>query len=133
MHGQEDQMLVRVLKGERPRVRQKSAASRDAATTRSELAAALERRDHERAFQLVTTLEALESDDARWPRKCGDLLRMAGRPHDAASAYRRAAKCYEQQGFHDRARAMTLLARSLGEQSAQLAPVHRSITPEAAR
>jgi hypothetical protein len=126
-------MLVRLLKGERPLVRHRKPASRAAETMKSELAAALGRHDHARSLELATALEGLEPDDARWPRRCGDLLRMSGRPHDAASAYRRAAKLYAQQGFEDRARAMTALARSLSEQSAHLAPVHNSITPESTR
>lgn len=126
-------MLARVWKSERPRVRPTTAASRDLTALKSEFTAAVGRRDHERTFQLATTLEAMEPNDARWPRKCGDLLRMAGRPHDAAAAFRRTAKCYEQQGFHDRSRAMTVLARSLGEQSAQVSPEHDSISAERAR
>lgn len=126
-------MLVRVFKSERPRVRPKTNAARDAAAMKDALATAVEKRDHQRTFELAITLEGLEPDDARWPRKCGDLLRMAGRPHDAAAAYRRAAKRYEAQGFHDRARAMTVLARSLGGESAHLALVHHSIQPDAGR
>jgi len=125
-------MLVRLLKGERPLVRQKAPASRVAETMKSALAAALGRHDHVRSLELANTLEGLEPEDARWPRRCGDLLRMSGHPHHAASAYRRAAKLYAQQGFEDRSRAMTALARSLSEQSAHLAPVHHSITPERA-
>jgi hypothetical protein len=126
-------MLSRVWKSERPQFRPKTAPSRDVTALKNEFTTSVERRDHERTFQLATTLEAMEANDPRWPRKCGDLLRMAGRPHDAAAAFRRAAKCYEQQGFHDRSRAMTVLARSLGEQSAQVSPEHDSIKVERAR
>jgi hypothetical protein len=124
-------MLLRGFNSSRARPR--TATSRDAAAAKSELAIALERREHERSFELATTLEELEPADPRWPRRCGDLLRLAGRPHDAASAYRRAAQRYEQQGFSDRAKAMSGLARTLAEQSAHLVPEHTSITPEVPR
>jgi hypothetical protein len=126
-------MLARVWKSERPRVRPTTAASRDVTALKNEFTTAVERRDYERTFQIATMLEQMEPNDARWPRKCGDLLRMAGRPHDAAAAFRRAAKCYDQQGFHDRSRAMTVLARSLGGQSAHVSPEHDAVSAERAR
>jgi hypothetical protein len=100
---------------------------------RAPLTAALARGDHARALGLIRQLETLDPGDPRWPQKCGDVLRTQGCLDEAASAYRRAAECYERQGFGSRSNAMRHLARSLAGQSEDLTAVHPSLDPEARR
>jgi predicted Zn-dependent protease len=126
-------MIAKIWKSERPSARSKPPVERDSAALKKALSAALARRDHARALELIARLEALEPGDPRWPHKCGDLLRREGRVRDAASAYRRAAERYEGQGFDTRSRAIRHLARSLTAESQHLSPLHPSLVPDPSR
>jgi hypothetical protein len=79
---------------------------------RVELMQAVADGEHPRALALVAQLEVLEPTDPRWPHKRGDLLRTRS-PREAATAYRRAAQCYDQQGHPSRAAAILTVARAL--------------------
>jgi hypothetical protein len=77
------------------------------------LAAAMRERRYTDALNHILSLIALDSSDPRWPHKYGDVLRSLQRDHEAAAAYRRAARRYEAAGFPVRANAMLRLASEL--------------------
>jgi predicted Zn-dependent protease len=92
---------------------------------------ALRAHDYTASARLLQELERLEPSEPRWPHKHGDLLRASSHVHAAAAAYRRAAERYAERGFSERARAMTSLARTLGDASAKLVSLHPSVAPDA--
>jgi hypothetical protein len=71
-----------------------------------------ERRYHD-ALNHILGLISLDPSDPRWPHKYGDVLRSLRRNHEAAAAYRRAARRYEAAGFPVRANAMLRLSDEL--------------------
>ena len=89
--------------------------SRGSKTTglRDRLDRALRLGRHEEALKLYTTLERLERNEPRWPRRKGHLLERMNRNAEAIQAYDHAAELYAAQGFLARAAAMSKVGASV--------------------
>lgn len=95
------------------RVSNRPAYGADIRRLRESFTRSVAQRQLEHAFRLAAQLEALEPAEPRWPHKRGDLLRNFGKPAEAAQAYRRAARLYDDQNLGARGKAMRTLARTL--------------------
>ncbi|MEO6774582.1 MAG: cyclic nucleotide-binding domain-containing protein [Kofleriaceae bacterium] len=73
--------------------------ARDARQLRQEAAEATAAGRHKRALAAYLELETLESRDAQWPKRAGEVYRKLSRNHDAIDAFTRAADRYAQGGF----------------------------------
>ncbi|MDH4283435.1 MAG: tetratricopeptide repeat protein [Myxococcales bacterium] len=80
---------------------------------RDRLPRALRVGQHEEALELYSLLELREPNNARWPRRKGDLLRRMGRTSEAIEAYARAVDSYAAQGFTARSAAMAKVVLSI--------------------
>ena len=68
---------------------------------------------HEPALGHLATLIELEPDEPRWHERCGDVLRLLDRAHEAATAYRTAAFRYDAQALSDHGSELRQLADQL--------------------
>ncbi len=73
--------------------------ARDARQLRQEAADATTAGKYKRALAAYLELETLESRDAQWPKRSGEIYRRLNRDKDAIEAFTRAADRYAQGGF----------------------------------
>jgi CRP-like cAMP-binding protein len=82
------------------------------------------------AIELLTELRRLEPENARWPHKQGELLRLLGHQAHAAKCFEKAVGLYAKQGFIARAVAM---AKTVVELDPSRIGILERIDPHAAQ
>jgi len=74
-------------------------ARRDARVLRDEVAGAIDKGKFKQALEAIRELEALEPNDASWPKRAAEVYRRIGKHREAIQAYERAVDRYAQAGF----------------------------------
>jgi CRP-like cAMP-binding protein len=73
--------------------------AKDGRALRDEAAAAVAAGKHKRALAAYLELERLESGDAQWAKRAGEVYRRLGNNSNAIAAFERSAERYAQNGF----------------------------------
>src|SRR5262245_50732405 len=97
---------------------------------REKLDKAVEKDRPREAVDILLQLEQLESDQARWPQRRGDIHRRQGQKKDAIEAYLRAMRLYDTGGFIARSLAV---AKMIVDLDPSRTDVLASVNPQAAR